>query len=119
MDPDGYVAVNWAAERDGEPGKHRPHELYKVESEDEDSQSENSSGNEHSSGNEAWETASEDGHVEAANEDRPSVLITSDAPASRSEEPTSPGVDNVDIEALNNANNTESHVEHTDDTGIK
>ncbi|CAB3996084.1 Hypothetical predicted protein, partial [Paramuricea clavata] len=116
VDPDGYVVVNWAAERDSEPGKHRPHELYKVESEDEDSQSENSSGNEHSSGNEAWETASEDGHVEPANEDRPNVLITSDAPIPQSEEPTSPGVDNVDIEALNNANNTESQVDQTDDT---
>ena len=119
MDPDGYVVVNWAGEKDTEPGKHRPHELYKVESDAEDSHSDNSSESEDTSENETWETASEDGPNE--NENRPCVLITSIAPsASESEEPTSPVVDNVDMESLNNVTNVVNQVEQTDgsDSGI-
>ena len=117
MDPEGYVVVNWIGGQDSKPGKHRPHELYKVESEGEDSESENSSGSDNTSGSEDWETASEDGHGEADDENsenRPNLII-SPVPPSQDEEPSSPSVDNVDVEALNNANNVENMSVETGD----
>ena len=130
MDPDGYVVVNWEGGRRNKRGMHRPHELYKVESEGEESESEDSSedddDDENTSENEAWETASEDGHDELLNgnteNDRLNVFITGIFPSpSQSEEPTSPVVDNVDVEALNNANNVGQLEEATDGSnkGIK
>ena len=115
MDQEGYVVVKWVGEQGSEPGKHRPHELYKVESED--SESEDSSDSDNSSGSEDWETASEDGHGEAddANsENRPNLIIPPAIP-SQDEEPSSPRVVNVDVEALNNANSIENMSMQTGD----
>ena len=122
VDPDGYVVVNWEGGRSNKRGMHRPHELYKVESEGEESQSEDSSDDgddENTSENEAWETASEDGLDELLNgsteNDRLTVFITNISPSpSPSEEPTSPVVNNVDVEALINANNIGQLEEATD-----
>ena len=113
MDQDGYVIVNWAGERDHEPRKHLPHELYKVESEaEEGSQSESEE-----SSDETWETASEDGLDERENENEENLLITNvSSTAEPNEDPASPTVNNVDIEALNHTNNIDNNIEEPDGT---
>jgi hypothetical protein len=116
VDPDGYVIVNWVGGR----SMHRPYELYHVESGDENSQSDETYTESEKSVNttesEEWETASEDGHGEQANteSDGQNVLISSIASSpSQSEEPTSPVVNNVNVDALNNANNIGKQEEQT------
>lgn len=127
VDPDGYVVINWAGERDDQRGRHRPHELYKVESENGDSQSDESSEDESSSENEVWETASEEGRIQQSddnNDRRPRIITSISAPSESDDqcnEPTSPAVHNVDVEDLNNANNMAAcQVEKVDltDAGI-
>ena len=115
MDADGYVVVDWAGEENTHPIRHFPHDLYKVESEDENSQSESGSSGE-SSESEAWETASEDGHHRAEgfdenHENSPPVLIASAEPSEDQNEEAASPTSNVDIEALNNANNIENQVD--------
>ena len=127
MDPDGYVAVDWLGNSYPVRGRHRPQELYRVESEgDEDAGSEESSENAsgENSENDEWDTASEEGNPGDDNELAEIIdslveesLSAISPPANEDPEtPASPLVLNVDVEALNNANHLENEVERSSES---